>query len=199
MKYLNPDFSDREFWNSLERDEFYRYGDKIPKIHKHLSTLVNGTSFIVNLMCGKESHIKSNVGIDISENMLKKNKGIAGYFLHDVNDESKDYPLPEGIASHVIMVSGMAYLDFPEHTFEQSYRILKEGGVFVSAFDHCFNAKCRPWWFNMNMDQRLYFVEETMEKIGFHDISRTQEMIDYGLDPRPGFGPRPFYFVKGEK
>jgi len=95
---------------------------------------------IVDLWCGDgrisnffaNKNIKEYIWIDISENMLNQTKSYVKKIVHDLN---LPFPLENESADIILSLFTILHIDNLQNFFEESYRILKEDGIFI-IFHH---------------------------------------------------------------
>ena len=95
---------------------------------------------IVDLWCGDgrisnffvNKNIDKYIWIDISENMINQTKSYVQKIIHDLN---YPFPLENESADIIISLFTLLHIDNIQFFFEESYRILKENGIFI-IFHH---------------------------------------------------------------
>ena len=130
---------------------------------------------IVDLWCGDGrissffawKNIKEYLWVDISQNMLKTTKAYVTKLKHDLN---KKFPIQDNYADIIISLFTLLHVDNIQNFLEESYRILKEDGVFV-IFHHTErrNYKYSEW--------RTYFKIHT----NTWNYKQVEELLDYNF------------------
>ena len=181
---------DVKYWNRFDGWSDFRYYD-LPRDepNKSLTEIINLPARVVNLMCGAVGHVPSDLGVDISEKMLSRNRDIERYLVWDLNDNTKEYPIGDSEFDAAVMVSGIAYLKHPAHTFSEVNRILDTNGQFVIAFGHKYHSdKVSDKWQEVFGDERLAWLQSLFNQTGFGEQTvRVIETPQFAFYPHHKF------------
>jgi SAM-dependent methyltransferase len=195
---MNPNLPDREYWNDFTGNEFGMVGNSRSQLQRALSEMVKQSDKIVNLMCGRYAHVHSALGMDISDRMLVANEEIDRSLVWDINDSTKPYPIEDGSFDVAVMISGIAYLRHPEHTFSETGKILRPNGKFIVGYDHNQTPKGTDEWKSLDDEARLSRLQQLYNGAGFgyQEIKRLSINLGFGMF---GIGPKTFYLVSARK
>jgi len=193
---VSTEKTDKDYWESFTGDEFYYKAVKLDRLREFLKPLVKPDDVIINLMCGKFAYLNSYLGVDIVEHMLRSNREIARGVVFDLNSPSH-YPLRENSFDVAVMISGIAYLYNPRHTFLEVLRVLRPGGQFIVGFDHNQTKRASKDWERLNNGEKLGRLEELYLSGGFVNL----EVFEYAQDTLPwtDFKPEIFYITRAFK
>ena len=195
---MDTNLPDKEYWNGFSGNEFGMVGNSRSQLQRALSEMIDPAERVVNLMCGRYAHFHSALGIDISDKMLAANEEISESLVWDVNDPTKSYPIKNGSFDVAVMISGIAYLTNPEHTFSETGRILKPNGKFIVGYDHNQTPKGTDEWKSLDDEARLTRLQRLYKGAGFGDQEVKRLSIDLGFGMF-GVGPKTFYLVTAKK
>jgi SAM-dependent methyltransferase len=195
---MSDEISDFAYWAGFTGDEFGKVGNTRFQLKRALGEMISPIERVVNLMCGKYAHVQSSLGVDIAERMLQANREIDSYIVWDVNDTTKSYPIGESTFDVAVMISGIAYLRHPEHTFSETCRILKRSGRFILGYDHNQTDRGTEEWGKMSPNERLHKLQEFYSQNGFGDQEVLEIPIDLGFREF-GVGPKVFFLVSAGK
>ena len=67
---------------------------------------------------------------------LAKNKQLTRFFVRNLNAEPDEWDFPEATFDAVVCCVSVQYLQQPEKTFAEIYRVLRPGGVCIMAFSN---------------------------------------------------------------
>jgi SAM-dependent methyltransferase len=147
-------------------------------------------------MASWESHLPASLqgvhltGLGMNETELAANPDMEDYIVHDLNDNPA-IPLKSEMFDAVICTASVEYLTQPYEVFEDVFRLLKSGGVFVVTFSNrWFPTKTISLWPEMHEFERLGLVLEYFRQSGWSKDINTSSMR--GL-PRPDDDP---YFTQ---
>ena len=201
---------DREFYQT---DRFVSHLDSLAlgTVERIIGELViEENPVILDLMAGWDSHIPKSltparvVGLGLNENELRKNKDLAEFVLHDLN-ETPLLPFPDNTFDAVINTVSVDYMTRPVPVFQEVARVLKPGGGFLVFFSNrMFPLKAVKIWKESSEGRRVELVENFFHKSqGFEE---TETFVSKGK-PRPKndkyAGATPFsdpvYVVYAEK
>ena len=117
---------------------------------------------ILEAGCGSGSRISwpttsTIVGIDISEEELKKNSVVTERIVGDV----QSYPLPPEKFDLIICWDVLEHLPNPHDALDRFRNAIKPGGAIVLAFPNVFSikglvAKVTPLWFHEMVYRGIY-------------------------------------------
>ena len=115
--------------------EYMSYLDDVLREHVDIKNL----GLVAEVCCGTgeafalfEDSIDKGIGVDVSSSML--NKGKASFDngrLHFVQGDATQMPLAENSFDTVFMLGGIHHVPDRDALFQQVFRILKPGGVFI--------------------------------------------------------------------
>ncbi len=152
---MNKDIktNNKEAWNSLYGQKYLSGGSALPAwgitsigsdITPKIITINNKT--ILELGCGDGQSVeyilknkpKQYVGIDISEEAIKKSKEkYQSELVHFIQgDISKKLPFADNSFDEVISIYGLGWSENIEFTVQEIYRVLKPGGKITFSWDH---------------------------------------------------------------
>ena len=123
------------FYNALNK--LVPYQEHVNSIFQTVgSTLKSSNQFYIDAGCGTGNLIRNRknvVGIDFSQNMLKlasTHNPNSKFVIANLNDKLPfhDNTFQGGWSNNVL-----AYLEYPESTVAEFYRVLKPGAIFVLA------------------------------------------------------------------
>jgi SAM-dependent methyltransferase len=167
--------------------------DSIKEIY---AGLLSSGDHVLDLMASWESHLPASLqgvhltGLGMNESELAANPDMEDYIVHDLNDNPV-IPLKSGMFDAVICTASVEYLTQPYEVFEDVFRLLKSGGVFVVTFSNrWFPTKTISLWPEMHEFERLGLVLEYFRQSGWSKDINTSSMR--GL-PRPDDDP---YFTQ---
>ena len=195
---MSPKLTDKEYWTGFTGNEFGMIGDSRARLQRTLSEMTNPDERIVNLMCGKYAYVHSTLGIDIAEQMLKENTKIDDYLVWDINDSTKPYPIEDGSFDTAVMISGIAYLRHPQHTFSETRRILGPKGKFIVGYDRNQTPRGTQKWKKLNNEARLQMLQGLYSHAGFREQEAIELSISLGFEAFD-IGPKIFYLVTARK
>lgn len=150
------------------------------------------------------------VGIDPAPRMLEiaERRGIKV-----INGKGEDLPIANESMDYVLMVTTLCFLDDVEQSFEEIYRVLRAGGVFVVAFIDVASPLGKQY-LRRKDDSRFYkgahfysadSVKDELRKAGFDRFEVRQTIFrnpDTMKEPdpvRPGSGEGVFVVIRGMK
>ena len=195
---MDLNLPETEYWNGFTGNEFGMFGNSRSQLQRALLEIVEPSDRIVNIMCGKYAHVHSTLGVDVSDRMLAANEEIDESLVWDVNDQKKPYPIEGGSFDVAVMISGIAYLRHPEHTFSETGRILKPNGKFIVGYDHNQTPRGTEEWKSLDDGARLSRLQELYKGAGFGNQEVRRLSIDLGFGMF-GVGPKTFYLVSAKK
>jgi len=115
--------------------EYMSYLDEV--LREEVKT--DSLGIVAEVCCGKgeafalfENSIVTGVGIDVSSEMLRK--GMSSFInerLHFIQGDATQLPLAESKFDTVFMLGGIHHVPDRSALFQQVYKILKPGGVFI--------------------------------------------------------------------
>lgn len=140
---------------------------------------------IVDLWCGDGrisnffawKWIKEYIWMDISDNMLKETKAYVKKIKQDLN---KKNVLDSEIADIVISLFTLLHIDDIQTFFEETYRILKNDGIFV-LFHHIErkNYKYVDWKNTYKISTNKWSYQEIEKKLDYNFFKfKTYDVIE---------------------
>lgn len=190
--------SDKEYWNGFTGNEFDMFGGTRIQLQIALSEMINPKDRVVNLMCGRYARVHSALGVDISGKMLNLNEDIDNPLVWDLNDPTKPYPIEDHSFDVAVIISGIAYLRHPKHTFSEAGRILRPSGRLIIGYDKNQTTRGTDVWKSLDDEARLSRVQELYRTSGFGNQEVRRLSIDLGFGMF-GVGPKIFYLVTALK
>ena len=201
--------SDRTYWDRFTGNEFgeeVRYSGGRQKsnkrniLHRALRQVIDPGDRVVDLMCGRYSYCYSDVGVDISEGMLRSNIDTDCKIVVDLN--TAGMPFSNKVFDAAVMVSGIGYLGNPEHVFAEVSRVLKPGGKFVVTYTGQSVARIVESWDILEPEKKLERLQELFYSAGFgkQDVSELKLRYTWkekGKNVQTFEGP--LYFVVSTK
>lgn len=192
---MDLELTDKDYWNGFTGNEFSVVGNTLPLLRRALSEMISPSEKVINFMCGRYAHVHSALGVDISKRMLKANKEIDASLVLDLNDPTKAYPLQDSFFDVAVMISGIAYLRYPEHTFLETARILRPNGRMIVGYDHNQTPRGTEEWQSLDDEARLSRLQELYKGAGFGG----QKVKRLAFDLPFGIGQKTFYLVHARK
>jgi len=152
------------------------------------SQLVQPESRVLDLMSSWVSHLpkdlplKSLTGLGMNAQELQANDRLTDPCVHDLNANPR-MPFDDHVFDAAICTVSVEYLIQPFEVFDEIYRVLKPGGVFVVTFaNRWFASKAISIWPQLHEFERMGLVLEFFLKSGQYTNLHTYSMR--GL-PRP--------------
>jgi SAM-dependent methyltransferase len=120
---------------------------------------------ILDLMSSWVSHLPNEMefacieGHGMNEVELAKNPRLDRYFVQNLN-VNPQLPLPTQQFDAVLNTVSVQYLQYPEATFSEIYRVLKPGGIAIVSFSNrMFYQKAITAWRERTEIERVQLVE----------------------------------------
>ncbi|MFP4338153.1 MAG: class I SAM-dependent methyltransferase [Halothece sp.] len=147
----------------------------------------------------KFSHVE---GHGMNEEELARNPRLDHYVVQNLNEKTK-LPFSDEEFDAVLNAVSIQYLQYPEAVFQEIYRILKPGGVFIISFSNrMFYQKAIAAWRDASEAMRVELVKRYFRSVnGFSEPEAIQkqpsvpaimQMLGMG-------GSDPFYAVLAYK
>jgi len=156
------------------------------------SGLLSSGGRVLDLMASWESHLPGSqqdfhlTGLGMNAAELSGNPEMEDYVVHDLNSDTA-VPLQSQTFDAVICTASVEYLVHPYEVFQEVYRLLKPGGVFVVTFSNrWFPTKTISLWPEMHEFERFGLVLEYFRQSGWSNSINTSSIR--GL-PRPDDDP----------
>lgn len=118
---------------------------------------------VLDLMSSWVSHLPASMdlqvtGLGMNEEELQNNPALAGYVVHDLN-ENPGLPFADRSFDRVICTASVEYLVQPIEVFREVARCLKPGGQFIVSFsDRWFPPKAIQLWSELHPYERVALV-----------------------------------------
>lgn len=128
-------------------------------------------SFILDLMSSWVSHLpeeiqfKKVIGHGLNAKELAQNPRLNDFFIQNLNQDLK---LPQANCTFdaVLIAVSVQYLQYPETTFSEIYRVLKPNGVVIVSFSNrMFYQKAIQAWRDGTDDQRVQLVQSYIHAV----------------------------------
>jgi len=104
------------------------------------------------------------LGMNATE--LSNNKQLAAWVQHDLNEDQR-LPFEDESFDSVVCCVSVDYLVRPLEVFDEVYRCLKRGGVFVNTFSNrCFPTKAIQGWARTDDRDHVAIVGEYFRRSG---------------------------------
>lgn len=127
---------------------------------------------VLDLMSSWQSHLPLDhgcqevIGLGLNDEELRRNPQLAGYVVHDLNQDPR-LPFGEAAFDAVICTVSVEYLIRPLPVFAEVGRILKPGGIFVLTFSNrWFPPKVVKVWTELLDFERLGLTLEYFLRTG---------------------------------
>lgn len=158
-----------------ERDDalFYTEPRKVVHIDEPaIQTLTNAyndllpaDATILDLMSSWRSHLPLEqilprlvVGLGMNREEMADNFQLDEFIVHDLNAEPR-LPFTDGSFEVVVCAVSVQYLVQPLAVFQEVWRVLAPGGLFVVSFSNrCFPTKTTAVWLNTDDAQHVQLV-----------------------------------------
>lgn len=136
-------------------------------------TLIQESDTILDLMCGSNSHMPSDVtyknliGIDLNPQALKENNALTRKITQDINDKP-ELPLKDNSVDYICLCCVIEYLRHPFTTLEECLRILKPGGrIIISFSSQLLPLRATALWQALDNADRQKLVKVFLTRVGF--------------------------------
>lgn len=136
-------------------------------------TLIQESDIIVDLMCGLNSHIptdipyKNLIGIDINKQTLQQNQQLTQRIVQDLND-NPILPIQDDCVDFICLCAVMEYLRQPLQIFQECLRILKPAGRIVLSFSNKFlSTRTVALWQALENTDRQKLIKIFLNRAGF--------------------------------
>ncbi|CAI3954132.1 Ubiquinone/menaquinone biosynthesis C-methylase UbiE/MenG (UbiE) (PDB:4OBW) [Commensalibacter communis] len=141
-------------------------------------TLIQESDTILDLMCGSDSHMPSEVpcenliGIDLNPQALKENSALTRKITQDINDKP-ELPLKDSSVDYICMCCVFEYLRHPFTTLEECLRVLKPGGRIIISFTSRFlPLRATALWQALENQDRQGLTKLLLTRTGFTDCDQ---------------------------
>lgn len=132
---------------------------------------------ILDLMSSWVSHLPDELdfahveGHGLNAEELAKNPRLDHYFVQNLNQDLK-LPLPDTSFDAVLNTVSVQYLQYPEATFSEIYRVLKPGGLAIVSFSNrMFYQKAIQIWRDNTEEGRVQLVKGYFDAVaGFSPL-----------------------------
>ncbi len=200
-------------YNYIKYDSWF---EKHPKIYKNelnmLSSFIDKNSFGLEIGVGTgrfAEYLNTNIGIDISLNMLKisKDKGIEVLLAN-----GEKLPFNDSVFDYVLMIVTICFIKNPEAALLESRRVLKsKGKIYIAFIDK--NSMYGKYYNKIKLknlfyaDAHFYSIKELEEKLvsSRFVINNYAQTLFYppGIEKEEnwkyGFGEGSFLLIVAEK
>ncbi|CAI3956539.1 Ubiquinone/menaquinone biosynthesis C-methylase UbiE/MenG (UbiE) (PDB:4OBW) [Commensalibacter communis] len=141
-------------------------------------TLIQESDTILDLMCGSDSHMPSEVlcenliGIDLNPQALKENSALTRKITQDINDKP-ELPLKDNSVDYICLCCVFEYLRHPFTTLEECLRVLKPGGRIIISFTSRFlPLRATALWQALENQDRQGLIKVLLTRAGFTDCDQ---------------------------
>lgn len=160
----------------------------IGQINALYARLLEPSMKVLDLLSSWKSHLPEDwapmdgVCVGMNEEELSRNEQLRNYLVHDLN-RTPGLPFANESFDAVICNVSVEYLVRPLDVFEEAFRVLRSGGVFINTFsDRCFPTKAVRLWRYLHPFERLQYALALYQHGGKFERLRTETVR--GL-PRP--------------
>ncbi|MDB9525639.1 class I SAM-dependent methyltransferase [Oscillatoria sp. CS-180] len=163
---------------------------------------------IFDMMSSWVSHLPTDMdfawveGHGMNEEELAKNPRLDHYFIQNLNENDR-LPFEDKSFDAVLNTVSVQYLQYPEATFAEIYRILKPGGIAIVSFSNrMFYQKAISAWRDSSETQRVELVKQYFQSVpGFStpEVISRPSTVPTIMQMLGLAGNDPFYAVISER
>jgi len=143
---------------------------------------------ILDLMSSWESHLPESLascrveGLGMNEQELQANSRLAGYLIHDLNNDPV-LPYPENSFDAAVCTVSIEYLCRPLDVLAELARVLRPGGMLlITVSERWFPGKQVHGWAELHPFERQGLIGNYLLSLGCFEHLQTESVRGY---PRP--------------
>jgi len=169
--------SDDEFELSGEID-YNRFIDSDPHIiNKHESVILEIGCGAGRLLKPMSINFKKVIGIDVSEVMIDIARNNLEFYnnINLICTDGETIPIPSNMVDFIFSYTVFQHMksyQIVQSNFEESYRVLKDGGVFKVLLSYVKYKNLKAWWSGVTLSDEI--IDNLVYSCGYKILEKRE-------------------------